>query len=746
VGRIATEPAPLEALIEMPLVIHDNSIPIAGKAQGSQFSRYTLEYGAGANPTTWTALYTGTTPQDTGLYYWKPTTLPDGDYSLRLRAYKTDGAVYEDRHLFTLDRVSIKSPTPFAAVPSADFEIIGSAGPGDLRSYALRVQKLETGASVNANITLTNGGLYPIVNGLLGVWKTQGLAAGHYKLTLDVTLTSGTVFTRSQLVTVDPLARSGFPAEIPDTTSSGSLERGLIVTDVNNDGRAEVVTAADDRVFLFGGDGNVLAGWPQKLNVPGEVGDSVCGTPVVGDIDGDAQKEIVAVSCNRRVFVWSAGGAHKSGWPRQLGGSSAPAVSLADVNGDQRLDVLVSGVETGVDVLTGTGNRLPGWQANVPVLSRVATVANLDGSGGNEVIVTTSQGNEENRLYVLNSNGATRTGWPRVLIGKAGLSGSPVVGDMDDDGDLEIVALGTDSQNPATSMAYIFHHDGRELGKWPTNATSTSPPALADVDGDGSLEVLVSLTRSGVPGEIQVWNRRGVSLQGWPQPAPAPQNMPTLLFHTPIVADIDGDARSEVIVGRSTEFQLSDSGWGYGFPIQVYRHDGVRLSSLARPAFGTWGNLEASPALADLDADGKLELLWMSSLEGGLITYPRVNAWNLNVATNRAQPWVSHRADARSSGVAKSVVPAPVLAAGTGTTRTINGVARFTITSGPRGNTLELSHPSGTTIQYALGSDLLTTNTSNGSIRRITVPANREVKLRIVTSRATSVTIRNIQN
>ena len=751
-ARIATEPTPLEALIQTSRIVRTSQLTVSGKANGSQFQRYVLEYGKGTRPTSWTTITSSTTPVSAGtLATWDASRLGDGDYTLRLSAYKTTGTRYEDLHLLALDRVLIASPKQTVTLAAGDIPIVGIANPGTFKSFNVRVQTFDAGAPVNANIALTNGGRQPVANGTLAVWHAQNIAAGHYRVILDVTNTDNSVISRNVVLIVDPLLHAGWPTSLPVTVFQ---DRGppppsepIALTDLDGDGKAEVLAGFGDKVSIFKGDGSLLSGWPQAVLTPDNFAATIKGMPISGDIDGDGAKEVIVATWEGSIYVWGRNGALKPGWPRNISFMTefgpipgTLSLSLGDVDRNGVLDLVATDAQqTGVHVFRGNGTYLPGWPvATWTGIKTPATVADLNKDGRNEVVIGVD-GNPA-RLVVLSRTGTVLPGWPQTVMSSPNEStGSyPVVGDLDDDGDLEIAALTCDGGgDPNLSKVVIYHHDGRRLTSWVTEAVQVGPLVLADLDGDGSLEVLTSLMKMDGTGGFYVWDRKGRVMPGWPQTNPS--FTPT--FNAPIVLDLDGDGRNEVITSRQQEFWSDELQIHFGYPVQGYRYDGSLIPAMARPAYGAWFGLDASPAVGDTDGDGLLELIWAETRDQGInmeFPLPRVFAWDLTTPVSNAQPWPMYRADARHSGVTDGVVPIQKLTTRNQTFR-VNGLARFQIQTGSVG-VIQIKHPWQAPVKYAVGNALLKPTTL-GWGEQIPVPPSQQVLLRVVTTSAIDVTI-----
>lgn len=127
-----TSPEPMEALIVSPKNGEKvwNRIVVSGIAAGPNFTGYTVDYGSGREPSSWTTIYTGYEPVRYGpLAAFQPNLLVPGVYTLRLR---TTGSGAELNGEYRIE-VIVDSP-----VGSGHFtELFDSASAFDLDNLSL---------------------------------------------------------------------------------------------------------------------------------------------------------------------------------------------------------------------------------------------------------------------------------------------------------------------------------------------------------------------------------------------------------------------------------------------------------------------------------------------------------------------------------------------------------------------------------------------------------------------------------
>ena len=159
--------------------------------------------------------------------------------------------------------------------------------------------------------------------------------------------------------------------------------------------------------------------------------------------------------------------------------------------------------------------------------------------------------------------------------------------------------------NPNHGQVILLDDDGTPMPGWPRTFEDyvTSSPAVADLDGDGTLDILFTTGSD----SVEARSMDGHSLPGWPQSMLMNQD----ILSSPGVADVDGDGSLDVAVA---------SGNG---TIALWHADGSPFSGFPFRFTGAVGNIipaRGSPTLANLDADEDLELV-LGNTEGWIAAF-----------------------------------------------------------------------------------------------------------------------------
>ncbi|MDX6671255.1 MAG: hypothetical protein QOI91_1618 [Solirubrobacteraceae bacterium] len=289
----------------------------------------------------------------------------------------------------------------------------------------------------------------------------------------------------------------------------------------------------------------------------------------------------------------------KAGYPKELGTSGESSPTLADVNGDGRADIVLATSEGLVRVYDGrSGRSLRGWPramwpapGSAPAARRIGpmrsgfvatpAVGDVNGDRRADVVVAGLDG----RIYAWDRRGRPLRGFPFAIGLRApaeqglldsAIYASPALADLDGDGRLDIVVGAADQR------VYAVRGNGRPLPGWPVLARDggdvakiLSSPAIGDLNGDGSPDVVEGTAEAygstpSTSGRVYAWDAKGRRLPGWPvkPEALAADAIPLVgrgVPDSPVLADVDGDRRDEVAVATFT-----------GAP-ELFRGDGTRM-------------------------------------------------------------------------------------------------------------------------------------------------------------------------
>lgn len=268
-------------------------------------------------------------------------------------------------------------------------------------------------------------------------------------------------------------------------------------------------------------------------------------TPAVGDLGGLAGAEIVTVSPDGKLYVWNRDRSLAFGFPKEFEGGISSSPSLADLDHDgyREILVVVKNPSGGLNLRAfyGNGIEAPSYPITLAfVPSSPLTAADVDKDGLVEIIGGSSDG----QLHIW------RAGSPGELPGfPKPLSSEPVsitLGDLDHDEVLEIIAGSRDGKVYTLDYTQSEQNEGKP-GSWTTSPVLAvgrqiaGVPVVSDLDQDGQADLLVA----GSDGTITSYTWAGT--QWLPKRAPLAV-AGGAIASSPAVGDLDGDGKSEVIV------------------------------------------------------------------------------------------------------------------------------------------------------------------------------------------------------
>jgi uncharacterized repeat protein (TIGR01451 family) len=433
------------------------------------------------------------------------------------------------------------------------------------------------------------------------------------------------------------------------------------VADLDGDGTMEVIAGAYSIFILNGEDGTDHR---PAINPPG---DRVWSGIVVADIDDDGDLEFITANYSYLHVFDHAGNIV---WTRHPMSNELRGLSVYDLDDDGTMEIVVTaavGSRTNTWVYEHTGTLRAGW----PQLSNDsgyawgvfndnAAIGDLDDDGMGEIVVPSDVhyicayeangvqipahamygGKDWGKVGIWEDLTVELRGWGhcdgvRAESYRTNFADGPaVIADVNGDGAMEVVATGNvydchAGYPPSEYMGvYIFNADrsrfnsggydwrtvpvdtGAPLSEdWSVIESAQPNPALADLDGDGELEIIYA----SYDGRVHAF---WLDQSGWTYDVYT--GGPYRFASEPVVADLDNDGFAEVIFGSWVRKGTHQTG-----KLHILDYQGNMVYEVDLPAaFGSpdWNGALAAPTLANIDADADLEVV-LNTAHSGVVAY-----------------------------------------------------------------------------------------------------------------------------
>jgi hypothetical protein len=378
--------------------------------------------------------------------------------------------------------------------------------------------------------------------------------------------------------------------EAPIYGSGGNGAAAVAVADVNGDGKLDLLVAnlCSQSTCASHGSVGVLFGNGDGTFQPAAAYDSGGYSPssiAVGDVNGDGKLDIIVANecgatsnCNSGsvgVLLGNGDGTFRPALTFSSGGYESFSLAVSDVNSDGKLDVLVTNYcvtssctdDGTVGVLLGKGN------------------------GTFQPVVTYDAGN--NATVAIAVGDVNRDGHPDVMLASLCLGGPCEIGGYGNEGSASVL-LGNGDGTFKSPVSYR------------SNGIDANAVAVADVNGDGILDLLVTSvadigTIKGY-GQVEILLGRGDGTFGSGSVGVSTGGYDATSL---VVADVNGDGKPDLLIANQcSEIICYDDVATLG--VMLGNGDGTFQNPLT---FDLGDGLGRAIAVADVNGDSKADVL-----------------------------------------------------------------------------------------------------------------------------------------
>jgi len=264
----------------------------------------------------------------------------------------------------------------------------------------------------------------------------------------------------------------------------------------------------------------------------------------------------------------------------------------------------------GVSVLDNNLNHKTGWNKKISDyiemygLEGYASICDIDGDGNYEIVM--GSGFDRNAVHVFDCNGKAVDGWPVIFsnnyIEYSGIISPVQCADLDLDGSDEVIVSVsgyTGHEDGKNATLFVILGNGNILEKKEVGeGLYISPNAFGDIDGDKFPEI-VTVAPMDKDGNIylHVFNMDGSEPKGWPRKINHLVGDDSALVNVKLaIGNVLGGSDMDIVMYSRGTLSVLNKNLGTGlamkFPVEEYGYDVIK-----------------TPIIDDIDGDGKNDVI-----------------------------------------------------------------------------------------------------------------------------------------
>jgi len=346
----------------------------------------------------------------------------------------------------------------------------------------------------------------------------------------------------------------------------------LVSADLDRDAHVDVIVTGGGAVNVYFNDG--AGGLGPEMRIPYQ---RSIANLAASDLDGDQHVDLIwfeeLEDRTHVLSVWYNGGDGRSGEVvhTPMGEFTRTPAVVWDLTGDGLDDIIYSAAPATVDAFINQGDRTFAltrlFEYDLPDYTLGAFVpGDFDNDGDVDIAATfqyiyyyrykTVKGT--NVSILMNDRQTPFRLGPEIPLPWSTndvVAQAMTAGDLDGDGDVDVVVAGSPGNDPGPNEFVILENEAARLFIAHTHRSSEGWPqalALADIDTDGRLDVVFATTT--VRGVYVLRNTGGFEFEGV---SPFPTTILGSIWSSMLgIADLDGNGQFDLMHGGSTGFAV----------------------------------------------------------------------------------------------------------------------------------------------------------------------------------------------